>query len=119
MTQPTIQLSPQLYNQYQQIAAIENKSLEDVVHQALEDEIDKRLWAIVDQRLSPADDARIHELMPRNNDGLLSPDEYQELVRLVKLVNEQMLQRSEALVLLKQRGHDIDTYLKSGAYDDE
>jgi hypothetical protein len=46
---------------------------------------------------------------------LLNVNEQTELEQLVSLVDHYMLLRSEALLLLKQHGQNIDTYLKLGA----
>jgi predicted NUDIX family phosphoesterase len=69
------------------------------------------LWAVVDQRLTQKQDTRLHELIALGKQGQLTADEQAEMESLIDLVDHQMLLRSEALLLLQQRGHDIDTYL--------
>ncbi len=48
--------------------------------------------------------------------GQVSDEEIAEMEALVDLVDYQMLMRSEALLLLKHRGHDIGKLLKHGTY---
>jgi hypothetical protein len=110
-----IQLPPDLYTQYQQLADTLNRSVEEVVIEELEmslQSLEERLWSIVNQRLPHADRQRLHDLMDKNNQGTISEDETQVLDDLLEEVNRQMLERSRALLLLKNRGHDIDAYLK-------
>lgn len=72
---------------------------------------DNELWAVVDQRLTQEQDTRLRELIALGKQGQLTTDEQAEMERLVDLVDHQMLLRSEALLLLQQRGHDINLYL--------
>ncbi len=73
---------------------------------------DEQLWAIVHQRLAWVQDTRLRELTEKGKQSILSVDEQNELHRLLDLVDHQMLLRSEALVLLKGRGHDIEKKLR-------
>ena len=54
-------------------------------------------------RLPPRADSRLEELMDRNNEGLLSADERQELGALVEWSEQVSLVRAEALELLGTR----------------
>jgi len=72
---------------------------------------DDELWAVVDQRLTQKQDTRLRRLIALGKQGQLSVDEQAEMEQLVDMVDHQMLLRSEALLLLQQRGHDIDTFL--------
>ena len=45
----------------------------------------------------------------------MSAEQLDEMEGLIELVNHQMLLRSEALLLLKKRGCDIQKYLRLGA----
>lgn len=76
---------------------------------------DQQLWAVVHQRLTPPAEQRFRELMAKNKETTLPADEEEELDQLLNEANRQMLLRSEALVLLKKRGHDIDSYLRAWA----
>jgi len=67
---------------------------------------------VVDQRLTWEQDTRLRELIALVKQGQLLVDEQAEMEQLVDLVDHQMLLRSEALLLLlQQRGHDINLYL--------
>jgi hypothetical protein len=68
---------------------------------------DEQLWAIVHQRLAWPQDARLRELIALGKQRQITEDEKAEMERLIDLVDHQMLLRSEALLLLKQRGHDF------------
>jgi hypothetical protein len=117
-----IHLPPDLYTQYQQLADTLNRSVEEVVIEELEmglQSLEERLWSIVNQRLPHDDRKRLHDLMDKNNQGMISNDERYILDALVEEVNRQMLERSRALLLLKNRGHDIDVYLKQHPDDDD
>lgn len=54
-------------------------------------------------RLPPKTDARLQELMDRNNDGLLSEAERADLESLVELSERLSLVRAEALHLLGRK----------------
>ncbi len=74
---------------------------------------DEQLWMIVQQRLNPKQDARWRDLVDRGNRGVLSDREATELDAWVARVDQQMLLRSRALLLLKRRGHDINRYFEN------
>lgn len=76
---------------------------------------DSQLWAIVRRRLSWMQSLRLRELSAKRKQEALTPDEERALNQLLNLVDRQMLLRSEALLLLKQRGQDVESYLKLGA----
>ena len=77
------------------------------------------------QRLSPAENARMHELMDKNNDGLLTKSEQIELERLGLKVDEMMLEKAKLLArvrrpeLFDENGNPIEqsfrTALKTSA----
>ena len=56
--------------------------------------------SVGDLRLPPKTDRRMQELMGRNNEGLLSEADLQELESLVELSERLSLVRAEALALL-------------------
>jgi hypothetical protein len=76
---------------------------------------DERLWAVVYHHLAWPQDARLRALVDLGRRGLLSDDERSEMERLIALVDRLTLLRSHALVILKQRGHDVETKLRLGA----
>ncbi len=73
---------------------------------------DYELWAIVNRRLSVSDEARLHFLASEEKRDDLTSEEQNEFDLLLAQVNRDMLMRSKALLLLKERGHDITTYVK-------
>lgn len=127
----SIELSKELYERVRQVAARSGQPIEkvfvegmawwynnmradDATLHKLSTLSDVELWAVVYQRLPVQDEERTQELLQKGNEGRLTSEEQVELENLVKLEEHQMLLRSEALVLLKQRGHDIDTYFYNG-----
>lgn len=76
---------------------------------------DEQLWAVVYRRLPWTQSLRLHELAAKGKQGFLTETETTELEQLVDLNDRYMLLRSEALLLLKQRGQDINPYLKLSA----
>lgn len=83
-----------------------NKALE-----SLDTFKDYELWAIVSRRLSAADSERLHHLGSEEKRAVLTPDEQRGFDHLLSQVNRDMLLRSKALLLLKERGHDISCYI--------
>ena len=67
------------------------------------------------QRLAWPQDSRLRELAALGDRAEISAEELDEMDDLIELVDYQMLLRSEALLLLKQRGCDIKKYLRLGA----
>ena len=82
---------------------------------SLEKLTDEQLWAVVYRQLAFPQDARLRELTALSNRGSLTSDEQAEMEQLVAYVDRYVLLRSKALVLLKQRGHDVERRLKLGA----
>ncbi|MEP7291560.1 MAG: hypothetical protein ABI835_07235 [Chloroflexota bacterium] len=127
----TIPMPDELYERVQEIAEASDRSIEEVLLETLgevfQSDADlpplealsaysvERLWAIVQRRLSWSQSLRLHELSAKHKDGMISSVEVNELNELLEFVDIQMLLRSEALLLLKQRGQNIDSYLKLGA----
>ena len=79
--------------------------------ESLEQFSDEQLWKIINYRLTWAQDSRWRKLMALNKQGLLTEQENSELDDLADLIDRQVLMKSKALLLMKQRGHDIDSYL--------
>ena len=86
-----------------------NKALE-----ALDTFKDYELWAIVSRRLSTADSDYLQQLGSEEKRATLTPTEQTQMDHLLAKVNRDMLLRSKALMLLKERGHDITSYVKTG-----
>ncbi len=69
---------------------------------------DEELWAIVHRPLAWAQEVRLKELTARSKHGGLSEVEIAEMNHLIDQVDQYVLLRSHALLLLKQRGHDVE-----------
>jgi hypothetical protein len=70
---------------------------------------------VVYQRLAWPQSQRLHELSANKKLERLTENEQHELEDLLGSNDRAMLLRSEALRLLKNRGYDIEAYLKRGA----
>ncbi len=127
-----LEIAPEIEEYVRVIAEGENCSIESILQEGLAllfgnnsiveyqlnrlcDCTDEQLWALVYQRLTQSQDYRMRELLYRGSEGTLTKQENAELQYFVDLVDRQMLLRSRALVLLKERGHDIDVYLNTKA----
>ena len=126
MTDRIIQLGlpENIYEQIERVAENSNRSLESVLLESLEllfgqplqlqpEELaafsDERLWAVVHHRIPWTYTLRLQELRHKEP---LSEQETQEEQTILDLVDQYMLLRSEALLLLKERGHDVASYFK-------
>jgi len=134
-TSITLDLPDDLYEQVHRVAAQSQRPVERVLIEslrllfvpppsptdlatclaALPSYSDAQLWAVVYQRLAWPQSQRLHELSAKNKLERLTEDEQRELEDLLSSNDHAMLLRSEALRLLKNRGYDIETYLKRGA----
>jgi hypothetical protein len=130
----TLDLPEDLYEHVRQIAEQSQRPLEHVVLEsirllfgpppastdvttrlaALNSYSDEQLWAVVYQRLAWPQAQQLHELSAKKKLGELTKDEQRELEDLLTANDHAMLLRSEALLLLKNRGYDIATYLQRG-----
>ena len=131
----TLDLPDDLYEHVHQMAALSQHPVERVVLEslrllfvpppstadlatslaALSGYSDAQLWAVVYQRLAWPQSQRLHELSAKKKLERLTEDELRELEDLLSSNDRAMLLRSEALRLLKNRGYDIEAYLKRGA----
>ncbi|HEX2278650.1 MAG TPA: hypothetical protein VHN13_16245 [Candidatus Tectomicrobia bacterium] len=131
----TVDLPDDLYERVQQVAAQSQRPVERVVLEslrllfvpppspadlatslaALPSYSDAQLWAMVYQRLAWPQSQRLHELSAKNKLERLTKEEQLELEDLLSSNDQAMLLRSEALRLLKNRGYNIEAYLKRGA----
>ncbi|MBI1258907.1 MAG: hypothetical protein GC204_15665 [Chloroflexi bacterium] len=125
----TLPISDELYKRVQKVAeaskrspeALLAESLEDFFHfgddlpslEALTDYSSLQLWRVVLNDLSPSEVERLHELSEKNKWETLTQGDEKELDHLIELVDQYMLLRSQALVLLKERGEDINLYLNA------
>lgn len=124
-----LQLPEALYERVQRAAQESNRPVETVLldslsllfgdlpdtktftRQYLETLSGEQLWAIVYRPLIESVDKHLQELTGRSKEGNLSDDELAEMERLVGQVDDYIVLRSKALVLLKERGHDVERYL--------
>jgi hypothetical protein len=131
----TLDLPEELYEHMRQVAEQSQRPLERLVLEslhllfasptpatdiatalaALPSYTNEQLWAVVYQRLPWMQSQRLHELSAKQKLEELAPDEQDELEALLALNDRAMRLRSEALLLLNNRGHDIATYLARGA----
>ncbi len=134
MSHPTIELHvpPELLERAQEVARVSNRSIEDVFVESLallfgtlpsaditpdrlNDYSDEQLWAVVYQHLAWFQEARLRELVALGKQGQASDEDKAEIERLIDRVDRYMLLRSRALLLLKQRGYEVEKQLKLGA----
>lgn len=126
----TMELSSEVYDQFQMAAEQSNRSVEALLEAmlslisnplALDTETtlnmldslpDEYLWIIAYLHLTPRQENRLRDLVSQSKTGNLSPEETSEEEHLLALVDRHMLLRSKALLLLKQRGHDLKTYIQ-------
>jgi hypothetical protein len=76
---------------------------------------DEQLWALFHRQIAWPLDARLRELTTLSQQGILSPNDQTELESLVDAYDDYVLLRSQALVLLKQRGYEVEKRLRLGA----
>jgi hypothetical protein len=84
----------------------DGRSLEDMVS-ILNNFSDEALWQALAYRVPYTVYLREQELVEKDS---LTPEEDHELEELTNITIRLMRVRSQALLLLKQRGHDIDRY---------
>jgi len=132
MEEPTknLQVPASIYERAEAIARESDRSAESVMldalslyfcelpatelePEALQALADEQLWGLVHRRLTPKQDARLRDLLDLGNQGRIHSQDEGELAQLVAMVDQQMVLRSKALVLLQRRGHDIDLYFDS------
>jgi hypothetical protein len=127
----TLKLPEKLYSKLQKAAQARRRSVEEILQEEidishgdltavdielliteLETYSDPQLWAVVHRGLSQDEALQYHELSAKNKRGELTQVDKVELDQLLDLTDRHILLRSKALLLLKKRGHDIDTFLK-------
>jgi len=128
----TLELPDELYDRVHDIAAAHQLDVESILIDSIAlmfgeldndgveaDKLstfsDEQLWAIVHRHLAYPQDARLRELSIKADEGTLSDDEREEMSRLAVQVDRYVLLRSQALLLLKQRGYDVEQRLRLGA----
>lgn len=76
---------------------------------------DAQLWALVYRRVAWTAGGRLRELTARGKKAPLSGEEQAELAALIDEADRMMLIRSQALLILQQRGHNVQDQLQLGA----
>jgi predicted DNA-binding protein len=124
-----LDLPDNLYERIQQIADQSDRSLETLLLESLDllfgntpdtnlsvstlDALsDVQLWAVVYRRLLWPQSSRLHHLSERHP---RTTQEQDELDQLLNRVDQDILLRSEALRLLKERGHSVDRFFATEA----
>lgn len=129
----TLNLPASLYERLQQVARQQRRPVEVLMLDSLSllfeepSEIvalkpetlqafsDDQLWALVYRRLALPQEGRLEELAAKGSAGSLSQSEVEEQAQLIAAFDHYVLLRSQALVILKQRGHDVEGRLQTGS----
>jgi len=111
--QVTIQVSEHVIRQAAQAAAETHRSVEDVLAAWLESVTTERpveelsndeVLALAELRLTDEQDASLSELLERNREGALDSDGQRELDEMMRLYEQGLLRKSQALRVAVQRG---------------
>ncbi|MFZ4828805.1 MAG: hypothetical protein ACOYLB_15755 [Phototrophicaceae bacterium] len=127
-----LEISPEVYERVKQIAHNSQRSVEVILQETLtlmfgtwqETQVqledlpqysDEQLWAIVHRHIAWHHETRLRELVAQAKEKHLPEAEYAEMEGLVDEVDRYMLLRSQALILLKERGYQVEQQFKLGA----
>lgn len=83
----------------------------EVCADILEDFSNEQLWEIVNRRMPWSQDSRMRELTALGKRSTLTEREMKELEDLLATLDPQILLRSRALLQMKRRGLDVDSFL--------
>ena len=129
----TLKLPASLYEKLQQVARRQQRPVEmlmldsltllfeepsevlNLQPEMLHSFSDEQLWALVYRRLALPQEARLEELAAKGRAGNLTGLETKEQAQLIAAFDRYVLLRSQALVMLKQRGHDVESRLQTGS----
>lgn len=130
MTRSTIELEipEEIIEEAEDIARGRNRTLESVLQdglvmvfgtnadceissELLQDFSDEQLWEVVNRRMPWAQDSRLRELTAQSKRVNLTAHESNEFEDLLAALDRQILLRSRALLHMKKRGLDVDSYL--------
>lgn len=123
-----LQIPEEIIEEAQGIARGRNRSVESVLQdglfmvfgktedceasaEILQDFSDEQLWEIVNRRMPWEQDSRLRELSARGKRATLTERESRELEDLLAALDRQILLRSRALLEMKKRGLDVDSFL--------
>lgn len=118
----SIDLPEELYERVNHVAQDTNRPVETVLLESLEllfgdaskgaegleSYSDEQLLAVVYRKFVWPYDTRLRDLRARSETSQLTDDETLEIEKLVRLWDQYVLHRSQALVLLQQRGYDME-----------
>lgn len=68
---------------------------------------DDALWTIAREIIPEPQQQRMQTLMDKNSSGKITPDEHNELSKLVERGQQLTLRKSEAMAILAERGHHV------------
>ena len=112
-TRVTLSLPDDLYRRAEGVARLTSRDVADVLADAIalslpafsdhpararpEDLTDEDILKLVDDQLEPSQDRRLSELLGKQQDGILAPEERAELAALMEVYQERLLRKAEAL----------------------
>lgn len=73
---------------------------------------DDQLWDVLLQHPVQQHETQLKELISHGKQRSLSPDEETQINELIDQIDQSILLRSQALLLLKQRGHEVEKLFK-------
>jgi hypothetical protein len=128
-----LNLPADLYERIQEAAARSDRPVESVLVEsltllfdapsvdwdhltaALETLTDAQLWALVYRRVAWTAGGRLRDLTARGKRAPLPNGEQAELAALIDEADRMTLLRSQALLILQRRGHEVQDQLQLGA----
>ncbi|KAB2854590.1 MAG: hypothetical protein F9K46_16735 [Anaerolineae bacterium] len=127
----TLQIPQEIYERAREIGEASDLSAEQVLldglttlygdlpkdlsEEAITHLSDEQLWALVKRPFAIAQRMRMRELTALGKAGQLSESGQVELEELLDELDEYTLQRTTALVTLKERGHEVEKLSGHGA----
>lgn len=117
----TINLPEDIYRRAERFAHLANRDLSSVLADTLihslppisaeidsfpsvSDLSDQQVLELTQLEMEPAQDARLSELLDKQQSGTLTPEEPQELDRLMQIYREGLLRKATAIVEAVKRG---------------
>ena len=119
-TRVTLSLPDDLYRRAEGVARLTSRDVADVLADAIalsllsfsdlsaqarpEDLTDEDVLKLADDQLEPSQDRRLSELLGKQQDGILPPEERAELAALMQVYQERLLRKAQALNEAVRRG---------------
>ncbi len=120
VTRVTLSLPDELYRRAEGVARLTSREVTDVLADAIalslplfsdpsavtrpEDLTDEDVLKLADDQLEPGQDRRPSELLGKQQDGILVPEERAELAALMQVYQERLLRKAQALNEAVRRG---------------